>query len=268
MDKKEHPFDFMLTTPLNQLAKGTGETVARMKALTKEECQADLNREADEMERRLNEVGLSLRTPTLVWQDERRTLKKIAREAGTEIKYVGYRLPNDNPMKSRDEMVQNIRAFASTDLEIARILLIGSIMRGDFNDHSDIDLVVYLKAGSQKRLYEIKWSALESWTGRQVDAFYGLSFDSPDFKAFRQLVELDGLETIYDQEEEQRHNERSAQETGISADVLRAMYVIGVRNTRRDEQGRLLADEQDIADAELDGSIIEENEEETGEQPT
>ena len=64
---------------------------------------------------------------------------------------------------------------------------------------------------------------------------------------------------------EQLHKEaqRMAEQTGFSIDVCRSMLTIGEHKTRRDKDGRLLADSQDIEDALLDGDeVMEDNDDE------
>ena len=56
----------MLTTPLNQLAKGMGKIVAQ----TAKEREAAQLRQIETTERLLNEVGLSMRSPIYDEEDE------------------------------------------------------------------------------------------------------------------------------------------------------------------------------------------------------
>lgn len=53
-----------------------------------------------------------------------------------------------------------------------------------------------------------------------------------------------------------REAERMAKTTGFDVDVCKAMLIIGERNTRRDDQGRLIADPEDIEDAAIDGDEV------------
>lgn len=80
----------------------------------------------------------------------------------------------------------------------------------------------------------------------------------------RRMIDIEGI----DEAQLTCEAERMAEELSFSVEVCRAIVLLGLYQTRRDEQGRLLADPEDIEDALLDGDEVMKDEEQKGEQLT
>lgn len=78
--------------------------------------------------------------------------------------------------------------------------LFGSVLRDDFHDGSDVDVLVTFRAGTTIHLAE--WIALgdelQAWLGREVDVMTRRSIeDSPNY--LRRRMILDSAQVIYEE---------------------------------------------------------------------
>ena len=89
-------------------------------------------------------------------------------------------IPN---IASRDQIIETIRTFKTENAEkygIESMALFGSVARGEYNENSDVDLLIKFKSPSLYLYAELS-DALESILGMKVDIVSASARKRPGF---------------------------------------------------------------------------------------